>query len=161
MLSIRRMLMMEDDEEMKEWKLINDITIDEETNTLEINKDINNNNFECDEIIFFLKNIGTSNNTGSNKNAILYLSDINVGYINSIANGNGVTRIVTGDVNANPCYWHVYNINNPNDFSGGQIISNPCVGYDFTHTLEKISSIKIQLQACYFGVNSRLQVYGR
>lgn len=161
MLFARRMLMMEDDEEMKEWKLINDITIYEETNILEINKDIDSNNFECDEMIFFLKNVGTSNNTNANKNATFYLSGINIGYLANISLADDLTRTYIGKINAKPLYWNMWCINSNLDTTGGNTINTLNGGYSFVDPIEKINSIKMQPQATYFGAGTRLKVYGR
>ena len=161
MLSIRRMLMMEDDEDMKEWKLINDITLEEEASKIEITKDLENNNFQYDEIIFFLKSVGTSSNTNSNTNALFYLSNINVGFLIGIAFNNGLTRIFTGEVNAKPLYWNVVCNNSSSDTDGGNIRGIPMSGYSLVDPIEKINSIKIAMQACYFGTGTRLRVYGR
>lgn len=160
MLSIRRMLMMEDDEEMKEWKLIKDITLEEETNTLEVNKDTSDNNFECDEIVFYLKSVGTSSNINSNKNAVFYLSGIDVGFLPSISFTNGVSRVFTNNINAKPLYWNGFCVNQNVDTTGNVVVST-FGGYSFVDPIEKINSIKICLQATYFGVGTRLRVYGR
>lgn len=160
MLSIRRMLMMEDDEEMKEWKLIKDITLEEKTNTLEVNKDTSNNNFECDEIVFYLKSVGTSSNTNSNKNAVFYLSGIDVGYLPSISFANGVSRVFANNINAKPLYWNGFCVNQNADTTGN-VVASTFGGYSFVDPIEKINSIKIRLQVTYFGVGTRLRVYGR
>lgn len=143
------------------WNLISEITTEEETNTIEITQDLNGNKFKCNEIIFFLKSVGTSSNTHSNKNAIFYLSNINVGYLISVALNDGLTRIYTGRVNAKPLYWNVVCNNSSSDTNSGNIQGTPMNGYSLVDPIEKIDSIKIAMQACYFGAGTKLRVYGR
>lgn len=143
------------------WNLISEITTEEEASKIEITKDLENNNFQYDEIIFFLKSVGTSSNTNSNKNALFYLSNINVGYLISVALNDGLTRIFTGRVNAKPLYWNVVCNNSSSDTNGGNIQGTPMSGYSLVDPIEKIDSIKIAMQACYFGVGTKLRVYGR
>lgn len=143
------------------WNLISEITTEEEASKIEITKDLENNNFQYDEIIFFLKSVGTSSNTNSNKNALFYLSNINVGYLISVALNDGLTRIFTGRVNAKPLYWNVVCNNSSSDTNGGNIQGSPMSGYSLVDPIEKIDSIKIAMQSCYFGAGTKLRVYGR
>lgn len=143
------------------WNLISEITTEEEASKIEITKDLENNDFQYDEIIFFLKSVGTSSNTNSNKNALFYLSNINVGYLINVALNDGLTRIFTGKVNAKPLYWNVVCNNSSSDTNGGNVQGNPMSGYSLVDPIEKIDSIKIAMQSSYFGVGTKLRVYGR
>lgn len=47
---------------LEDWKLINDITIDEETTALEITKNQDGSNFELKEFVLIIKSAGSSTN---------------------------------------------------------------------------------------------------
>lgn len=146
------------------WNLISEITTEEETNTIEITQDLNNNKFKCNEIIFFLRSVGTStNNDISNTNATMRFSNIDTGFfLQGIGFKSGVTRTICVEANAKPLYWNGFVHNSTSNSNGGQLnAGNPFGGYSFDDPIESINAIKIQLQACYFGAGTKLRVYGR
>lgn len=146
----------------KEWKLINDVTLEEETNTIEITKDLENNNFEYDEVIFFLRSVGTqTNNTISNNNAVLTFSDYDGGfYLLAIGLKNGLTRTVCVTANAKPFHYNAYIYNGSTNSGGGRALELPAIGFSYDDRINSINSIKIRLQSCFFGVGTRLKIYG-
>ena len=86
---------------LEDWKLINDITTEEEMTALEITKNQDGSNFELKEFVLIIKSVGSSTNGSvQNQNAIFTLSGYNVGYFTGIAYNNGVARtwVVKGNV---------------------------------------------------------------
>lgn len=162
LLRRRMMMQTEGDEDMKEWRILNDIVLESEGRTFDISQDMDGNGFACDEIILFLKSVGTESNAGvQNANALLLFNGEQRNfYINSIGMGSGVTRTLELQAGAKPLHYNAFILNSANDSSGGGTIQN-MAGYSFDDPIEKINAVKIQLQAMYFSVGSRLKIYGR
>lgn len=55
----RRMMLGQEEEEMKEWELIADITIDETCMNVSITEDMNGNSFKLSEVEIFLMSVPT------------------------------------------------------------------------------------------------------
>ena len=148
-----------------EWQLIQDITIEEEVSTFEITQNSESQPFSLKEIYVLVLSIGSENNTSSsNKNAYLIVSGESAGFIGNIALLSGVTRALLMNIKVNPtfvCNYFIINsfsyvglfTNNAQNIGAGTIFGD--------NTIPDITSLKIQLQACVFGVGSRIQVFGR
>ena len=152
----------EGDEDMKEWRILNDIVLESEGRTFDISQDMDGNGFACDEIILFLKSVGTESNAGvQNANALLIFNGERRNfYINSIGMGGGVTRTLKLQAGAKPLHYNAFIINSANNSGGGSAIQD-IAGYSFDDPIEKISAVNVQLQSMFFGVGSRLKIYGR
>lgn len=81
-------------------------------------------------------------------------------FLTSIAFKNGVTRTICVAANAKPFYYNAYIYNGGQNMGGGRAIENPVVGFSYIDKIDSVNSIKIQLQACFFGVGTRLKIYG-
>lgn len=86
MLSTRRMLIMEDDKEMKEWKLINDITIDEDIRTITIDKDSNNQSFNIND--FLVQINGVSDASSNQANSIRINDELDIPNMTTVYKSN-------------------------------------------------------------------------
>lgn len=148
-------------DETSSLRLLRDITLDEEVGSVEILNDENEEAFECDEIVINIKSVGTTMNESiSNKNAILYISGVNVGYIPGIGFSSGLTRVFTLNLKVNPFRIVGGSVNSNDDLMTGNTLSN-ILGYSFTENIQKINAVKIAMRPCVFGVGSRIQIYGR
>ena len=156
----RRMILDGDENVINKWNLINDITLENESNIFEITKDLTGAEFSYDEIILFLQSVGVEGNTGNN-NAVMKISGIGTFYINSIGMVKGVTRTLKLQMNAKPLFYEGLIMNSGLETAGGSIVGSPVAGYSFNDPIEKINSVNITLQAMKFGIGSRLKAYGR
>lgn len=147
---------------LEDWKLINDITIDEETTALEITKNQDGSNFELKEFVLIIKSVGSSTNESmQNKNAVFNISGYKVGYFARIAYGNGFTRTWVIKGNVSPILFLTgAEYNTDANYNSGQP-SNGFGGYDYSGRFDKITSVKATMQACVFGAGSRMIMYGR
>ena len=130
---------------------------------LEITKNQDVSNFELKEFILIIKSVGSSTNGSvQNKNAIFALSGYNTGYFTGIVYGNGATRTWAVKGNVSPIlfltgaeYNTAANYNNmgrPFSVFGG---------YDYSGRFDKVTSVKVTMQAGVFGAGSRMILYGR
>ena len=147
---------------LEDWKLINDITIDEETTALEITKNQDGSNFELKEFVLIIKSVGSSTNGSvKNKNAIFTLSGYNIGYFAGIAFGNGVTRtFATKGILQSVLFLIGGEYNTSKNHVCGKL-QNTFGGYDYSGKFDKITSVKVTMQAGVFGAGSRMILYGR
>lgn len=147
---------------LEDWKLINDITIDEETTALEITKNQDGSNFELKELVLIIKSVGSSTNESSqNKNAIFTLSGYNIGYFTGIAFGNGLTRTFAVKGSSQPILLLAggeYNTSESHVFGRTQTTVG---GYDYPGRFGNVTSAKVTMQAGVFGAGSRMILYGR
>ena len=147
---------------LEDWKLINDITIDEETTALEITKNQDGSNFELKEFVLIIKSVGSSTNESvQNKNAIFTLSGYNIGHFTGIAYGNGLTRtfVVKGSLQS-VLFLAGGEYNTSENHVCGKL-QNTFGGYDYSGKFDKITSVKVTMQAGVFGAGSRMILYGR
>lgn len=147
---------------LEDWKLINDITIDEETTALEITKNQDESNFELKEFVLIIKSAGSSTNeSAQNKNARFTLSGYNIGYFTGIAFGNGLTRTWVVKGNVSPILFLTgAEYNTDANYNSGRPF-NGFGGYDYSGRFDKITSVKVTMQAGVFGAGSRMILYGR
>ena len=147
---------------LEDWKLINDITIDEETTALEITENQDGSNFELKEFVLIIKSAGASTNESvQNKNAIFNISGYNVGFFSSILYNNGLTRTwaVKGNVSSILFLTGAEYNTDANCNSGRPL--NVFGGYDYSGRFDKITSVKVTMQVGVFGAGSRMILYGR
>ena len=148
---------------LEDWKLINDITTEEEMTALKITENQDGSNFQLKEFVLIIKSVGSSTNeSAQNKNAVFNISGYNVGYFSSILYNNGATRTWAVKGNVSPIlfltgaeYNTAANYNNmgrPFSVFGG---------YDYSGRFDKITSVKVTMQAGVFGAGSRMILYGR
>lgn len=146
---------------LEDWNLIADITTEEEATALEVTQKQGGGSFELEEFVMVIKSVGTSSNTASNKNAVLSISGYKTGYFPRIAYDNGVTRTWVIKGNVSPILFLTgaeYNIY-ANYYSGNP--SNGFGGYDYSGRFDKVTSVKVTMQASVFGAGSRMIMYGR
>lgn len=147
---------------LEDWKLINDITIDEEATALEVTQKQGGGSFELEEFVLVIKSAGSSTNESvQNKNAIFNISGYDVGFFSSILYNNGVTRTWVVKGNVSPILFLTgaeYNTD-ANYYSGRPF--NGFGGYDYSGRFDKITSVKVTMQSGVFGVGSRMIMYGR
>lgn len=163
----RRMISQrQEDDEMKEWKLLKDVTLEEESNNISIQLD-----GEYEELNIIIGVIGTDTNKDiANRNAIItfYSSDTkkNVyGYIGAIMMNNGVTRLAHINMNNKPYFNFEYGLINGyssrlDNYTVTNYLNSPGFTFD-TRFTDKINSFKFAPQSGYCGVGSRVIVYGR
>lgn len=147
---------------LEDWKLINDITTEEEMTALEITKNQDGSNFELKEFVLIIKSVGSSTNESSqNKNAIFNISGYNVGFFSSILYNNGVTRTWVVKGNVSPILFLTgAEYNTDANYNTGRPL-NGLGGYDYSGRFDKITSVKVTMQAGVFGAGSRMILYGR
>lgn len=147
---------------LEDWKLINDITIDEETTALEITKNQDGSNFELKEFVLIIKSAGSSTNESvQNKNAIFNISGYNVGFFSSILYNNGVRRTWVVKGNVSPIlFLNGAEYNTDANYNSGRLF-NGFGGYDYSGRFGKVTSAKVTMQAGVFGAGSRMILYGR
>lgn len=145
----------------EEYKLLNEIIFSEEVASVEITADDEMKELACREIILNIKCVGTSSNDSvSNKNAILKISDISVGYI-ALALGAGVTRITALNIKTGPYRAVGGTINSSTDLNTNTAL-NTVFGYSFSEdAINIITKINITMQAGKFGIGSCIQIYGK
>ena len=147
---------------LEDWKLINDITTEEEMTALEITKNQDESNFELKEFVLIIKSAGSSTNESvHNKNAIFNISGYNVGFFSSILYNNGVTRTWVVKGNVSPILFLTgAEYNTDANYNSGRPF-NGFGGYDYSGRFDKITSVKVTMQAGVFGAGSRMILYGR
>lgn len=156
----------EDDEEVKEWQFLKDVTIEEESQRIFVQLD-----GEYEELDIIIGVIGTDTNKDiANRNAIItfYSSDTekNVyGYIGGIMMNNGVTRLAHINMNNKPYFNFEYGLINGtpsrlDNWTATNYLNSPGFTFDTKFT-DKINSIKFTAQSGYCGVGSRVIIYGR
>lgn len=147
---------------LEDWKLINDITIDEETTALEITKNQDGSNFELKEFVLIIKSAGSSTNeSAQNKNAIFTLSGYNIGYFTGISYGNGITRTFAVKGSSQPILLLDGGEYNTSENHVCGRLQNTFGGYDYSGRFDKITSVKVTMQTGVFGAGSRMILYGR
>lgn len=147
---------------LEDWKLINDITTEEEMTALEITKNQDGSNFELKEFVLIIRSVGSSTNGSvQNKNAIFNISGYNVGFFSSILYNNGVTRTWVVKGNVSPILFLTgAEYNTDANYNTGRPF-NGFGGYDYSGRFDKITSVKATMQAGVFGAGSRMILYGR
>ena len=147
---------------LEDWKLINDITTEEEMTALEITKNQDGSNFELKEFVLIIKSVGSSTNGSmQNKNAIFTLSGYNVGYFTGIAYGNGLTRTFVEKGSLQSVLFLDGGEYNTSENHGCGKVQTAFGGYDYSGRFDKITSVKVTMQAGVFGAGSRMILYGR
>ena len=147
---------------MKDWKLLNTGTVEEETQKMNIDLDE-----ECEELDILIFSCGTSTNDNiANSNGVIKFMESENNYVNfwigSLMMKNNVKRVCRIKFEENPYSNFSYNICNYTDMNH---VSNTtymahCNGYDRNFN-DKIKRIELFLQSGYFGVGSGYAVYGR
>lgn len=151
---------------MKEWQLLKDVTIEEESQRIFVQLD-----GEYEELDIIIGVIGTDTNKDiTNRNAIItfYSSDTekNVyGYISNIMMNKGVVRLAHINMNNKPYFKFEYGLINGylsrlDNYTASNYLDSPGFTFD-TRFTDKINSIKFTAQGGYCGVGSRVIVYGR
>lgn len=109
-----------------------------------------------------IKSAGSSTNESvQNKNAIFNISGYNVGYFSSILYNNGVTRTWVIKGNVSPILFLTgAEYNTDANYNAGRPF-NGFGGYDYSGRFDKITSVKVTMQAGVFGAGSRMILYGR
>ena len=154
-------------EDMKEWKFLKQIIIEEEGRAISAELD-----GEYEELDILMMIAGTdTNKTFNNKNAILtaYSQDNTnrtYGYITDIAANKDVFRGAHIRMMNKPYFNFEYGIINYingtelNNYSAGKYLYIP--GFTYNRAFEsKINSIKFEMQQCYCGTGSSMIIYGR
>lgn len=142
---------------MAEWQLLADITLEEESASVEA---IFDKGYE--ELDILVLNVGTSSNTNTNKNALTTPNNIVSSklFIGSLALASGVTRVLHVKCRRYPYWqgdWDVLNQSALN--AGGNSTTHG--SFVMTDKQEAFTKIGIVYQISFFGVGSRMIVYGR
>ena len=151
---------------MKEWQLLKDVTIEEESQRIFVQLD-----GEYEELDIIIGVIGTDTNKDiANRNAIItfYSSDTekNVyGYIGNIMMNNRVVRLAHINMNNKPYFNFEYGLINGissrlDNWTATNYLNSPGFTFD-TRFTDKINSIKFTAQSGYCGAGSRVIIYGR
>ena len=147
---------------LEDWKLINDITTEEEATALEVTQKQGGGSFELEEFVLVIKSAGSSTNESvKNKNAIFDISGYNVGYFGGIAFGNGATRTFAVKGILQSVLFLIGGGYNTSENHVCGKLQNTFGGYDYSGRFDKITSVKVTMQAGVFGAGSRMILYGR
>lgn len=162
----RRRVLESEGESMKEWKLLKDVTIEEESQNIFVQLD-----GEYEELDIIIGVIGTDTNKDiANRNAIITFYSSNAeknvyGYISNIMMNKGIVRLAHINMNNKPYFKFEYGLINGyssrlDNYAAANYLAIPGFTFD-TRFTDKINSIKFAAQAGYCGVGSRVIVYGR
>lgn len=150
----RRRMMRQEEENVKEWRLINTAIQEDENSWLYIKKDEDGNDFEVNELLVYFENGGTMSGgwhriwkkeqvtNNSESDAIMAL------YCGITANKNMMFRIT-------PDYGVGYDTE-----YGGQDVQNGHAGYQFTETITPIRAITMYNQYPP-AAGTKITFYGR
>ena len=148
--------------DMSNWKLLKSGTIEEETNSINIDLD-----GEYEELEILIFNCGTaSNDSVNNTNGhIDCTSSGNVtagGFVRLFALKKGVQRLVRLKCGINPYFNCTYQVLSDANFNKCVNTSLAAQGYFFDRNFnDKIKKVKIDVQVGFLGVGTEYVIYGK
>lgn len=157
---LRRRMMLSGQEEIKEmgYRLINSVTIDEESHYISITTDENGNPFELDDFVVVI--VGTSNSESNGAAVHVNLND------NGFGNAVSIPKLGTDTTYHGGICWNdgmVVQADTATGAFGAISPGNASKTYIKKYLLEKVRSVKLNpaSAAIDFGAGTTVALYGR